>query len=64
MAAKITQIHLHNSSNAERLIFFKQHFIVSHMQIEKLISLNLDKSFFNKKLISPESRGKYNENYY
>ena len=45
MAAKITQIHLHNSSNAERLIFFKQHFNVSYMQIEKLISLNLDKSF-------------------
>ena len=45
MAAKITQIHLHNSPNAERLIFFKQHFIVSYMQIEKLISLNLDKSF-------------------
>ena len=44
-AAKITQIHLHNSSNAERLIFFKQHFYVSYMQIEKLISLNLDKSF-------------------
>ena len=43
MAAKITQIHLHNSSNAERLIFFKQHFNVSYMQIEKLISLN--KSF-------------------
>ena len=34
------------------------------MQIEKLISLNLDKSFYNEKLISPESRGKYNENYY
>ena len=45
MAAEITQIHLHNSSNAERLIFLKQHFIVSYMQIEKLISLNLDKSF-------------------
>lgn len=44
-AAKITQIHLHNSSNAERLIFFKQHFNVSYMRIEKLISLNLDKSF-------------------
>ena len=45
MAAKITQIHLHNSSKAERLIFFKQHVIVNYMQIEKLISLNLDKSF-------------------
>ena len=44
-AAKITQIHLHNSSNAERLICFKQNFNVSYMQIEKLISLNLDKSF-------------------
>ena len=48
MAAKITQIHLHNSSKAERLILF----------------LNNMLHVYNENYISPESGGKYSENYY